>query len=174
MNDIRLKVSPPWITYLNMIEALFGCNQKNIAVNYNNDERKIVIAVNDGDKNAAIRKLLPEKKQFGNVTVSIETDGPMSNIAFTSNKELFDAAFKDNPAYVGSFPVDGLVCSFTYVVFKNCVVQFFNDNLNDLHGNVSTLYQEIAKELFEEADLHSVAYCTDVERNLGKPLGEWP
>ena len=174
MNDVRLKISPPWITYLNMIEALFGCNQKNIAVNYDNEQKKIVIAVNDGDMHAAIRKLLPEKKQFGNVTIAIETDGPLSNITFTSNKELFDAAFKNNPAYVESVPVDSLVISYTYVVFKNCVVQFFNDNLNDLHGNVSTLYQDIAKELFEDAGLYGVSYCTDVERALVNAPEQWP
>jgi hypothetical protein len=65
--------------------------------------------------------------------------------------------------------------SATYVVFKNCVVQFFNDNLNDCHGIISTLYQDIAAEIFEDADLHNVYYNTDVERGqLGMPLGEWP
>jgi hypothetical protein len=63
---------------------------------------------------------------------------------------------------------------FTYVIFKNCVVQFFNDNLNDAFGNVSTLYQDIAPAVFENTPI-GVHYCTDVERgNLGKPLGEWP
>ena len=63
----------------------------------------------------------------------------------------------------------------TYVVFKNCVVQFFNDNLNDCHGIISTLYQDIAAELFKDADLIGVYYNTDVERGqLGMPLGEWP
>jgi len=60
------------------------------------------------------------------------------------------------------------------VVFKNCVVQFFNDNLNDAHGVISTLYQNIAAEIFEDANLPGVHYCTDVERKLGKPLGDWP
>ena len=63
----------------------------------------------------------------------------------------------------------------TYVVFKNCVVQFFNDNLNDCHGLISTLYQDIAAEIFEDANLNGVYYNTDVERGaLGMPLGEWP
>ena len=63
----------------------------------------------------------------------------------------------------------------TYVVFKNCVVQFFNDNLNDCHGIVSTLYQDIASEVFGDAGVTNVYYNTDVEvGKLGKPLGEWP
>jgi hypothetical protein len=65
----------------------------------------------------------------------------------------------------------------TYVVFKNRVVQFFNDNLNDPHGVISTLYQDIADEIFADMPYQAhggIAYCTDVEHNLGAPLGEWP
>ena len=75
----------------------------------------------------------------------------------------------------------------TYVIFKNCVVQFFNDNLNDAHGVISTLYQDIAAELFADylerskrgvhfnTDVEDgVAFKADVQKKLGKPLGEWP
>ena len=48
----------------------------------------------------------------------------------------------------------------TYVVFVNEVVQYFNDNLYDINGVCSTLYQEIAKEVFKESN--SVHFCTDV------------
>lgn len=66
---------------------------------------------------------------------------------------------------------------FTYVVFKNCVVQFFNDNLNDPHGIVSTLYQDIAAEIFADMPFPQdggICFCTDTEHKLGAPLGEWP
>ena len=65
----------------------------------------------------------------------------------------------------------------TYVVFKNCVVQFPADNLNDCHGIISTLYQDIAEELLTGPAIEQGLVCfnTDVERaNLGMPLGEWP
>ena len=62
-----------------------------------------------------------------------------------------------------------------YVVFKNCVVQFFNDNLNDAHGLISTLYQDIAADILDGPGTIGVYYCTDVEHGaLGMPLGEWP
>ena len=63
----------------------------------------------------------------------------------------------------------------TYVVFVNEVVQYFNDDLGDVYGQCSTLYQEIAKDVFGETE--GVFFCTDVEEPvyaLGKPLGEWP
>ena len=188
--SVRLKVSPPWITYINKIQAMFdGDPQIACNVNWSSENPEIIIACNNGDKVAAIQKLLPEQVWFGNVLLTIGFDGPVSNRAFTTPKELFDTAFSGNPAYSCTVaPVeDGYwYVNFVYVIFKNCVVQFFNDNLNDAHGLISTLYQDIAVELFADADFNgrSVFYCTDVEdgnafkadvtKKLGKPLGEWP
>ena len=180
MNDVRLKLSPPWITYIHMLEAMFDGDPL-IAFNVDAKVPVVTISISDGDKAAAIAKLLPSEKKFGNITLRIIIDGPMSNRAFTSTKELFEVAFAKNPAFAycvapaqeGYYYVD-----FTYVVFKNCVVQFFNDNLNDPHGLVSTLYQDIAAELFDEFRSTyggNVCFCTDVEvGKLGMPLGEWP
>ena len=63
----------------------------------------------------------------------------------------------------------------TYVVFKNCVVQVPADNLNDCHGIISTLYQDIADEVLTGPATTMCYYNTDVEvGKLGMPLGEWP
>ena len=180
MNNIRLKLSPPWITYVHKLEALFDGDPL-IAFNIDSSEPSVTLSVAQGDKVAALQKLLPSKKKFVNITLTINIDGKPSNRAFKTNKEIFDTAFSNNPAYAysiapaqeGYYYID-----FTYVVFKNCVVQFFNDNLNDPHGVISTLYQDIAADIFSNANLNfsgGVSYCTDVEvGKLGKPLGEWP
>jgi len=179
MADVRLKMSPPWNIYIKKLEALFDGDPQ-IAFNIKQSEAgpSVVISCNNGDKVAALQKLLPETKQFGNVTLFIGIDGIPSNMAFATPRELFETAFKGNPAYAYSLaPADEgyWFVSFTYVVFKNCVVQFFGDNLNDCRGLISTLYQDIAQEIFEDAGLHNVYYNTDVEvGKLGKPLGEWP
>ena len=175
MNDVRLKISPPWVTYVNKLQALFDGDPQ-IAFNINYELMAVTLAGNNGDKNAALLKLLPSEKKFGNVTLSIIIDGPISNIAFPTKKDLFDTAFSGNPAYAYSVtPGENYWFSVTYVVFKNHVVQFFNDNLNDCHGIISTLYQDIAAEIFEDAGLDAVYYNTDVEvGKLGMPLGEWP
>lgn len=179
MTKARFKLSPPWIEYINKLEALFDGDPQ-IAFNVGQTETgpSVVIACNNGDKVAALQKLLPSEKKFGNVTLFIGIDGTPSNRAFPTPKELFDVAFKGNPAYAYSVaPAEEGYWFFgvTYVVFKNCVVQFFNDNLNDCHGLTSTLYQEIAAEIFEDAGLNGVYYNTDVEvGKLGMPLGEWP
>ena len=179
MADVRVKISPPWITYVNKLEALFDGDPL-IAFNVNyagEDGPSVVLATNDGDKAAALVKLLPEEVCFGNVVLTIGVDCPkMSNRAFVSKKELFEVAFKGNPAfaYAVSPQEEGYQwMAVTYVVFKNCVVQFFNDNLNDCHGIVSTLYQEIAGEIFADT-VNGVYYNTDIEvGKLGMPTDSW-
>ena len=180
MTDVRLKLAPPWITYVNMLQAIFD-EDPQIAFNVNTDGGKyeVVLATNNPEKAAALKWLLPEEKEFGNITLTIGVDcDKVINKAFATAQDLFEAAFYKNPvlAYV-VVPQGGMWVPFTYVVFKNCVVQFFNDNLNDPHGIVSTLYQDIAAEIFADMSFpekDGIAFCTDVEHNLGVPLGEWP
>ena len=176
MTDVRLKISPPWVVYVNKLQALFdGDPQIAFNVSYDGTCPYVTLATNNPDKAAALVKLLPEEERFGNVTLGISVDCPtISNLAFPTKKELFETAFEKNPAFAYCVVPEGYwYIPLTYVVFKNCVVQMFCDNLRDPHGVISTLYQDIASDVL--ADLGGdVAYCTDVERKIGKPLGEWP
>ena len=179
MNEPRLKILPPWTIAIRKFEALFdGDPQIACNCNFGGDAPSIVLACNNGDKVAALQKILPEEISFGGVKLKVAVDGTPSNRAFTSKVDLFNAAFEKNPAYAYS------VCpaeegyqwiSMTYVVFNNCVVQFAADNLNDCHGVISTLYETIANELLTGPVCDNVCFNTNVERaGLGKPLGEWP
>ena len=179
MTEPRLKILPPWTITIRKFEALFDGDPQ-IACNcdFSGGHPSITFSCNNGDKVAALQKILPTEVDFGNIKLDVMVDGTPSNRAFTSKVELFDTAFKGNPAYAYS------VCpaeegyqwiGTTYVVFKNCVVQFAADNLNDCHAIISTLYQTIADELLTGEATDGVFYNTDVERaNLGMPLGEWP
>lgn len=173
MQDVRLKMSPPWITYINELIALFDGDPQ-IAFNINEQAPSVTIATNNGDKATILERLLPYQKQFGNVTLNITIDGPRSNRAFVSNEELFNILFDHNPALSYVISIEGIITSFTYVVFKNKVVQFFNDNLNDINGLISTLYQDIAADIFKEANLVGVCFNTDVEEKITLGLGKKP
>jgi hypothetical protein len=49
------------------------------------------------------------------------------------------------------------------VVFVPEVVQYYTDNLGDINGFRTTLYQELAKELFGDSELsRGVYFCTDI------------
>ena len=121
---------------------------------------------------------IPTEVEFGNVTLKVEVDGVPSNRAFKNKKELFEVAFEKNPAFAYALsPADDGYDWFamTDVVYKNCVVQIAADNINDCHGLISTLYQEIAYDILTGEGTQGVFFCTDVEKGgVGMPLGEWP
>lgn len=181
MNDVRLKILPPWTTVINKITLLFdedpqiACN-----VDYNGKCPTITLACNNGDKVTALQQILPEEFEFGNVTLKVNIDGVPSDRAFRNKKELFDTAFEKNPvfAYSVSPADDGYNWfSIVYVVFKKKVVQFFNDNLNDCHGIISTLYQNIAEDILIGEGAQGVYFNTAVERealgSVGRSTEEW-
>lgn len=179
MNDVRLKILPPWSIVIRKFQALFdGDPQIACNTDYTGSSPSIVLACNNGDKVTALQQILPEEITFGGVTLKVMVDGIPSNRTFKNKKELFEVAFNKNPAFAYAIsPVDEGYNWFAmvYVVFKNCVVQVFADNLNDCHGVISTLYQNIAEELLTGPGAEGVFFNTDVERGqLGKPLGEWP
>lgn len=174
MSDARLRILPPWSVFINELQALFdGDPEIAFNVDWDGEHPSVVLATNNPDKAAALVKLLPDEEWFGNVTLSISVDCPtISNLAFPTAKELFETAFSKNPAFAYVVTTEGYwYVPFTYVVFKNCVVQFFADNLNDPHGVISTLYEDIADQIFNS--IPSVVYCTDVERKVGKTVEEW-
>lgn len=175
----KLKILPPWTIYIRKFEALFDGDPQ-IACNsdFNGEAPAIILACNNGDKVAALQKILPQEVDFGNIKMKVAVDGTPSNRVFTSKVELFETAFAGNPAFAyATCPAEEGYqwIATTYVVFKNHVVQFFADNLNDCHGIISCLYQDIADELLRGEATNGVFYNTDIEqRALGKPLGEWP
>lgn len=181
MASVKLKLSPPWVTYVNMLMRMFE-KDPDIKIEYINDECTVKMYVDNDQKAVLLTKFLPCYKDFGNVDLGIEIIPANDKVDYSfgdnlSEKDVFDALFKDNPVYKFSYEVDTLFSNkILYVVFEKEVVQFFNDNLHDVYGNVSTLYQNIAEELFEdcEYDLVNVFYCTDATPGVGAPLGEWP
>ena len=167
MSDVRLKILPPWSVLIRKVEALFdGDPQIACHSDFSGAHPAIVLACNNGDKVAALMQILPTAPiEFGGIKCNIVVDGTPSNRTFKNKKELFEVAFEKNPAFAYAVsPVDDGYnwFSMTYVVFKNCVVQFFADNTGDINGNWSTLYENIAEEVFPE---HlGVFFCTDVEK----------
>lgn len=158
----KMKLSPPWIIYYKEIEALFG-DDPDIKIEYDEDEYIIRLYVTGQDKADALTQLLPAERMFGKIKVC--------TIVVPANKEatkadLIRRAFEGNPAFSYAVTAEGIFANpITYTVFKNKVIQIWNDSLSDIHGNMSTLYQEIAKDIFGEID--GVFFNTDLPGNPG-------
>lgn len=150
-----LKLSSPWQVFHHKVNALFEQDPE-VSVILDEEAYVLKIFVDNPIKADAISKLLPVEKVFGNVTLKIEVIP--SNGQGTA--DLFRTAFSGNPAvsYVEHIdtPMTGAL---DFVVFQNKVVQYYCDNMLDINGFCSTLFQDIAKDVFEAKN---VSYCTDV------------
>lgn len=163
----NLKMSSPWILYYKQVNEMFK-NDPNVLVIYDDDAVEVKLYVTGEERAAAIDALLPDEQIFGNMALKItvypantkESDKKPFLKSFASTKEMYEAAFETNPAFHFAHEVRALYNnSFTYVVFANTVVQYFNDNLSDIYGQCSTLYETIASYIFDTPD--GVYYCTD-------------
>lgn len=152
----QMKISSPWVSYVHRLEALFGPDP-DIIIAYNQDDNVVSMYVNCHEKADALSKLIPEEKVFGNVQLKIR----IVPANLTKKKaDLIRSAFEGNPLFSEVIQVhpDGSSNAFTYVMFKRAVVQYWDDNLGDPHGRVSTLAQVLASEMLI-AD--GVCFCTE-------------
>lgn len=154
----KIGLAPPWVIYSNEIEALFR-DDPEIRVEYNDDEKEVKLYVENQEKADALTKLLPSTQSFGNIVLKI-TIVP-ANVLEDSKVKLFQVAFEGNPAFSYSRSIEGILSNpIHYIVFKKKVVQYYDDDIGDINGICSTLYQDIAKDVF--GDVEGVFFCTDI------------
>ena len=158
MSEI-IKKAPPWVSFVNGMIELFA-KDPDVKIVYDNDSVGVKIYVNGTAKAEALSKLLPTEKVFGNIKLSI------SVIPANENSDdpikLFRDAFYGNEAVsdIWTAPIEVTQTNpLTYIMFKKEVVQYYDDDLGDAHGNRNTLYQDLAKEIFENHP--GIYFCTD-------------
>lgn len=157
----KTNLSAPWVEFYREVNALFG-DDPEIKVIYDEDDLIIRLLVDNPIKADAIAQLLPTEKAFGNVVVRISV--VPANEKKPSKIDLIKVAFQGNPAFSYAVSAVGVFTNpIHYVVFANKVVQYFNDDLGDVNGNVSTLYQNIAADVLGPGD-EGICYCTDVPK----------
>ena len=159
----KLNLSSPWQTFYNEMMAMFKEDENvNVVIKDGENEKVVYLYVTGQDKAAALEKILVDRVEFGGVEVNVVVKP--SNAEPTID-QLYDMAFAGNPAYSFSKTLTGIFTNpLHFIVFKNKVVQFWNDDIGDIYGNTSTLYQEIAKDIFKQEG--GEMYCTDWPDNL--------
>lgn len=163
-----IKKSAPWVTYYKEVNELFK-KDKDVFVVFDEENVELKIYVKDQIKASAIRYLMPTEKEFGNVVIKIDVipaNGKELREVGTSNIVTIACdAFRDNDAVYMVTDVRA-VFDLVYVIFRKEVVQFFDDNIGDINGNYSTLYEVIARDVFKDI---GIKYCTD----CGKENRTW-
>ena len=163
---MKTKLSPPWVTWANEVKALFA-QDKEVKVIADWEEKTLRLYVANAEKADALTGLLPEKKEFGNVTLSVSVIP--GNRAGDRFRDPFRTAFAGNDLYVETVNAVSPLGTFTYVVWKAEVLQFFDDNLGDICGNQSMLVETAARDVLREAI--GIYHCTEP---LAIQLPEWP
>ena len=141
----NIKMSTPWQGFYRKIEAMFEKDPE-VTCRYDDDKKKISLLVDSQAKAEAIDKILPYKKDFGGVEVTIEVKP--SNLG-ASIGSIYKTAFAGNPIFNDAFTIEGIYDNpMTFVMFNQQIIQFWNDNLGDPNGNYTTLPQTVAQEIF--------------------------
>lgn len=150
-----LTLNPPWVLFRKKLEALFK-DDPDIAIEVDDDVHVIKLYVNGNEKADALTQLLPTERKIGNIVVKVEV--VPANLGKPSKLQLFQKAFDGNPALAYIHEASGIF-DFNYIVFRGRVVQYQSDNIGDVNGLTSTLYEEIARDVFEEDP--GIFFCTD-------------
>lgn len=178
---MALKVLSPWMTLYHEIQAFFATD---IGVHVVYEDDKINLYVEgDGYKAAALDILLKHEYTFGDKVISVNVIPANSTEVINSknqlrksnkiNQDVIFYALGGNDCYDYSRTISGIMSNpITYVVFKNKVVQYYVDNLFDIYGQRSTLYETIAKEIFSD-ELKGIFYCTE-KSHTGDTASYWP
>lgn len=172
-----VNLTTPWIEFYNSVNAFFK-RDKEVHVIFDNEAKVLKLYVDNASKAAALTALLPEKKEFGLVEVMIQViqpNGESESADHDDLETLLNKAFAGNAAVSFVKVVHGFAeFTATYVVFKKAVVQYYTDDLGDYYGINSTLYENIARDIF--GGINGLFFSTNVDSNdpIGAPLGEWP
>lgn len=175
-----VRIQSPWVLFYKEVYALFARDPQ-VNVMFDNDTPELKIQVKGNDTKAAcLSRFFPKEKAFGNVILKcsvVGDDGQTVPDVNCDDHTAIRAIFEGNDAL--SFIKDVQTpfdYSIVYVVFVKEVVQYYSDNMYDLYGATSTIYENLARDIFgmpfDNGDYCS--FCTDAEISIGCPLGEWP
>ena len=147
----ELKIQSPWVIFYEEINALFK-DDPDVQVKYDEDNYVIKLYVSKVNKADALMMILPLEREFGNITVKVEVIPP--NNLTMDFKETFETAFAGNPCFAFAESVNHPAFGpADYLVFKPEAAQFFVDDLGDIYGAKTILYQDLAKDILKDYDL---------------------
>jgi len=165
--DQIVKLSPPWYTYHRKVLAMFGRDPEVTVKELGTDDEinySYFILVSNKEKAQAIKALLINPVELGDITVTAYIFGPDENsevgAADLDDAELVENALKGNPIFDSIKDRQLAFFHFCYCIFKKEVIQFWNDDLGDYYGNMNCLAEDLARELFKGV---LVQFCTAIE-----------
>ena len=164
----RLKYIAPWSDFTLMTEAMFK-GDPDVHVEFDCPKRMLKLYVKGDAKSDAISKIMAKEKRIGNIVIKVQVvpangtkrGKAKKNAANPDKLEVFKTALEGNSAFSqAAVKKSDFGIPMNYVVFVPKVVQFYNDERSDINGNLNTLYQTIAREIFDEDFSDEINFCT--------------
>lgn len=158
----KFNLKSPWDEFYSKVDCLFKYDHQ-IKVILDVQNYVLNLYVDDPDKALALYQLMPPEKVFGNIVLEVKVI-PANDIELVdetmTDAEAFKVLFANNPIITDIVTIDHCIFSgMTYIIFEPDVVQYFKDDISDAYGLRSTLYQELAKEVF--GSHNGIFFCTD-------------
>lgn len=144
---MKLKLSPPWVTYANQMKAIFD-GDPDVKILFDQEEMTVNVYVANEAKAAALTQILPTEQAFGNVKLRVNVVPANAAPGGDMYEDRFRTAFTGNPRYEYSETVTSPLGRFTYVVWAADVIQYFDDDLGDINGNATMVIADCARAVF--------------------------
>ena len=155
-----VQLSPPWYILRNKIFYLLDPDEELMVSELIEDKKGsyiIKITSENGEKLEALKKVLKESFEFGNVTVKVEFEHVRDD---EITIEDYETAFAGNANFVEAVETGkGLFQGLRYIVFAKEILQFFDDDLSDLYANFNGIVADVAKEVCKKYE--NVYFSTD-------------
>lgn len=159
MTNPNTKLAPPWDIYMAKLQHLF-LKDPQISITRPDSPFNIHVTCSldtPPKKVMALKAILPETINIGGQNITITVAYEDTKLTDMTVSEAMKNAFAGNNAVVDVRTVDDGPIHSVHVVFKKEVVQYYSDNIADLHGNTSTLYEDLARDVLMPP---GVFYCT--------------
>ena len=171
----KVKLTAPWDEYYEELNAFFE-EDPDVTILYDEEAKDIKVLVQETIKAEVLTHLLKDEVEFGGVKLTI-TVVPANEVTECVKKlvtnigndenfgEMYDRVLINNGAFAYTYTVDNVMgFNAVFVVFRKKVIQYYNDDLGDLHGMKSTLAENIARDIF--VSHNGVFFCTDARSNM--------
>lgn len=170
----ELKLSAPWEIFYSEFILLFKDDPDISSITFDDAPgpiKTIKMYVEDQDKADALSRIIPNRKEMGNITIHIEI--VPANLNNASKVDIFKKAFDKNPIIKELKHIEGIGYSADYAVCEAKIVQYFNDDLSDVDQKRTCLAEDLVKDIIGE--IPGIFVCTEkIDEIFKAPLGEWP
>ena len=158
----EVELSAPWETIQHEVNHLLGPDPEvhvTEVVEGEGGNYSFDVCSKNGKKIAALEKVIKNVFKLGNITLTVNFVHERDEEDVTAQD--FIDAFEGNSNFVTVEETSkGLFQDLVYVIFAKEVLQFFNDQLDDIYGNRNIIVADAANDVCNKSKEGQMYFCT--------------